>query len=57
MEYLEDIIGTSKYKDPIEKASQNIERYNDERSEKLHRVKIIEKEKEGLEVTYKVDAN
>ncbi|RHZ78261.1 hypothetical protein Glove_166g207 [Diversispora epigaea] len=53
LEYLEDIIGTSKYKEPIENASQKIEQYNEERSEKLHRVKIIEKEKDGLEAKKK----
>ncbi|CAG8434869.1 763_t:CDS:10 [Diversispora eburnea] len=53
LEYLEDIIGTSKYKEPIEKTSQKIEQYNEERSEKLHRVKIIEKEKDGLEAKKK----
>ncbi|CAG8544867.1 13952_t:CDS:10, partial [Acaulospora colombiana] len=37
LEYLEDIIGTSKYKEPIEKSSQKVEQYNEERSEKLHR--------------------
>ncbi|KAF0554850.1 putative nuclear condensin complex subunit smc4 protein [Gigaspora margarita] len=49
LEYLEDIIGTSKYKTPIEEANDKIEKYNEERLEKLHRVKIVEKEKQGLE--------
>ncbi|KAG9294199.1 hypothetical protein G9A89_021558 [Geosiphon pyriformis] len=49
LEYLEDIIGTSKYKLPIEEASDQLEKLNDERSEKLNRVKIVEKEKQSLE--------
>ncbi|CAG8593870.1 23808_t:CDS:10, partial [Gigaspora rosea] len=49
LEYLEDIIGTSKYKTPIEEANEKIEKYNEERLEKLHRVKIVEKEKQSLE--------
>ncbi|CAG8551171.1 4572_t:CDS:10, partial [Dentiscutata erythropus] len=48
LEYLEDIIGTSKYKTPIEEANDKIEKYNEERLEKLHRVKIVEKRKAGL---------
>ncbi|CAG8698710.1 5995_t:CDS:2, partial [Scutellospora calospora] len=53
LEYLEDIIGTSKYKAPIEDANDKIEKYNEERLEKLHRVKIVEKEKQGLEAKKK----
>ncbi|CAG8508683.1 13626_t:CDS:10, partial [Acaulospora morrowiae] len=53
LEYLEDIIGTSKYKEPIEKSSQKVEQYNEERSEKLHRTKIVEKEKQSLEAKKK----
>ncbi|KAK9670903.1 Structural maintenance of chromosomes protein 4, partial [Basidiobolus ranarum] len=49
LEYLEDIIGTSKYKETIKEASQELEKYNEERSEKLTRVKIVEKEKQSLE--------
>ncbi|CAG8592645.1 10545_t:CDS:10, partial [Ambispora leptoticha] len=49
LEYLEDIIGTSKYKVPIEEASNQVEKLDDERSEKLNRVKIVEKEKQSLE--------
>ncbi|CAG8521184.1 4706_t:CDS:10 [Ambispora gerdemannii] len=49
LEYLEDIIGTSKYKAPIEEASNQVEKLDDERSEKLNRVKIVEKEKQSLE--------
>lgn len=52
LEYLEDIIGTSKYKVPIEEASEKLENLNEERSEKLNRTKIVEKEKQSLEVKY-----
>jgi len=50
LEYLEDIIGTSKYKVPIEEANEKVERLNEERSDKLNRVKIVEKKKQSLEV-------
>ncbi|KAG0183387.1 hypothetical protein DFQ29_005763 [Apophysomyces sp. BC1021] len=49
LEYLEDIIGTSKYKDPIESANIRLETLNEERIEKLNRVKYVGKEKDGLE--------
>ncbi|KAL1919784.1 uncharacterized protein VTP21DRAFT_1715 [Calcarisporiella thermophila] len=49
LEYLEDIIGTSKYKQPIEEASKSLETLNDERSERLNRVIFVEKEKLSLE--------
>ncbi|TPX44267.1 hypothetical protein SeMB42_g04396 [Synchytrium endobioticum] len=49
LEYLEDIIGTAVYKRPIEDASQRLERMNDERAEKLNRVKMVEKDKNALE--------
>jgi structural maintenance of chromosome 4 len=51
LEYLEDIIGTSKYKQPIEDAGQNLDQLNEARSEKLTRLKIVEKEKNSLEST------
>ena len=50
LEYLEDIIGTSKYKTPIEEALQDIEGLTVERAEKLNRLKLVEKEKDALEV-------
>ncbi|CAB4429885.1 unnamed protein product [Rhizophagus irregularis] len=53
LEYLEDIIGTSKYKVPIEEASEKLENLNEERSEKLNRTKIVEKEKQSLEAKKK----
>ncbi|KAF9433475.1 hypothetical protein BGZ76_009410 [Entomortierella beljakovae] len=49
LEYLEDIIGTSAYKETIEKSAVELEALNDERSERLTRVKYVEKERESLE--------
>ncbi|KAF9348868.1 hypothetical protein BGX26_012756 [Mortierella sp. AD094] len=49
LEYLEDIIGTSAYKETIEKSAIELEALNDERSERLTRVKYVEKERESLE--------
>ncbi|KAJ1971175.1 Structural maintenance of chromosomes protein 4 [Dimargaris xerosporica] len=49
LEYLEDIIGTSKYKEPISQAGHLLDGLNDERTEKLNRMKIAEREKNSLE--------
>lgn len=49
LEYLEDIIGTSKYKTPIEEAAKEVEELNDLCAEKSNRVQIVEKEKNNLE--------
>ncbi|KAI9143817.1 hypothetical protein BKA69DRAFT_50558 [Paraphysoderma sedebokerense] len=49
LEYLEDIIGTSKYKQPLEEASQVVEKLSEEKAEKLNRVRIVESEKKHLE--------
>ncbi|CAG8627224.1 3953_t:CDS:10, partial [Funneliformis caledonium] len=53
LEYIEDIIGTSKYKIPLEEANEKVETLNEERSEKLNRVKIVEKQKRSLEAKKK----
>ena len=45
LEYLEDIIGTSKYKAPIEEAFHGMDQLSEERSEKLNRLHIVEREK------------
>ncbi|KAI9330264.1 RecF/RecN/SMC [Zopfochytrium polystomum] len=50
LEYLEDIIGTTKYKTAIEEGCKQVETVSEERDEKLNRLKIIEKEKKALEV-------
>ncbi|KAK5942441.1 Structural maintenance of chromosomes protein 4 [Knufia obscura] len=49
LEYLEDIIGTSKYKTPIEEAIVELESLNETCVEKQGRVQHVEKEKNGLE--------
>lgn len=49
LEYLEDIIGTSKYKTPIEEAAAEVETLNEVCVEKQARVQHVEKEKNGLE--------
>ncbi|XP_054270748.1 structural maintenance of chromosomes protein 4 isoform X2 [Macrosteles quadrilineatus] len=49
LEYLEDIIGTSRFKTPIEKLAAEVEVLNGERVEKLNRVKLVEKERDALE--------
>lgn len=50
LEYLEDIIGTARYKEPIEEALAEADRLAEERGEKMARLKIVEKEKGKLEV-------
>lgn len=49
LEYLEDIIGTSKYKTPIEDSATEVETLNDICMEKSGRVQHVEKEKNSLE--------
>jgi structural maintenance of chromosome 4 len=49
LEYLEDIIGSNKYVAGIEAASTQVDALNEQRQEKLNRVKLVEKDKDGLE--------
>ncbi|XP_061935021.1 structural maintenance of chromosomes protein 4 [Apis cerana] len=49
LEFLEDIIGTVRYKEPLEKLSNKIELLSEYRMEKLNRLKIVEKERAALE--------
>jgi structural maintenance of chromosome 4 len=49
LEYLEDIIGTSKYKTPIEESAAEIDTLNEVCVEKSGRVQHVEKEKNSLE--------
>jgi structural maintenance of chromosome 4 len=49
LEYLEDIIGTSKYKAPIEESATQVEELNEVCVEKSSRVQHVEKEKKSLE--------
>ncbi|XP_037088683.1 LOW QUALITY PROTEIN: structural maintenance of chromosomes protein 4-like [Pollicipes pollicipes] len=48
LEYLEDIVGSSRYKEPIELLNQRVDQLNEQRAEKLNRVKLVEKEKDEL---------
>jgi chromosome segregation ATPase len=50
LEYLEDIIGTSKYKEPLEEGAKQLGEFNEQRDEKLTRLKFVEKDKKSLEV-------
>jgi structural maintenance of chromosome 4 len=49
LEYLEDIIGMSKYKEHIEDAMVEMEQLQEDRGDKLNRLRIVEKEKNALE--------
>ena len=49
LEYLEDIIGTSKYKTPIEESAHAVDALNEVCAEKDARARHVEKEKNGLE--------
>ncbi|NXO01789.1 SMC4 protein, partial [Rhinopomastus cyanomelas] len=49
LEYLEDIIGSARLKHPIQTLCRRVEILNEERGEKLNRVKMVEKEKDALE--------
>ncbi|KAJ1916560.1 Structural maintenance of chromosomes protein 4 [Mycoemilia scoparia] len=49
LEYLEDIIGTSKYKDQIAKASKDVDTLNDERAVQLNLAKIAERDLASME--------
>ncbi|XP_026667538.1 structural maintenance of chromosomes protein 4 isoform X2 [Ceratina calcarata] len=49
LEYLEDIIGTVRFKEPIEKLSEKVDLLTEYRAERLNRLRMVEKEKEGLE--------
>ncbi|XP_036392385.1 structural maintenance of chromosomes protein 4 [Megalops cyprinoides] len=49
LEYLEDIIGSCRLKEPIQTLCRRVEQLNEQRGEKLNRVKMVEKEKSALE--------
>ncbi|XP_078003364.1 structural maintenance of chromosomes protein 4 isoform X3 [Phascolarctos cinereus] len=49
LEYLEDIIGCGRLKEPIQLLCRRVEILNEQRGEKLNRVKLVEKEKDALE--------
>ncbi|KAH9505175.1 Structural maintenance of chromosomes protein 4 [Bulinus truncatus] len=49
LEFLEDIIGSNRFKQPIEILNKRVDTLNELRSEKLNRVKAVEKDMENLE--------
>ncbi|KII65962.1 Structural maintenance of chromosomes protein 4 [Thelohanellus kitauei] len=49
LEFLEDIIGSMKYKKPIEDLTKVVDGYLEQMVEKINRVKVVEKEKDSLE--------
>lgn len=49
LEYLEDIIGSSKYKTPIEQSAAEVDTLNEACTDKVARVQHVEKEKNNLE--------
>lgn len=49
LEYLEDIIGTSKFKVPIGEAIKKVDELNEQRGMRLARLKITQREKDSLE--------
>lgn len=53
LEYLEDIVGTSSYKAPIEEALTAMDALSEDRAEKLNRLRIVEREKNALEAQRK----
>ncbi len=49
LEYLEDIIGTERYKKPLFQISERLERLNEERTGKHNRCRLAEREMKDLE--------
>ncbi|CAG9764069.1 unnamed protein product [Ceutorhynchus assimilis] len=49
LEYLEDIIGTSRYKKPLGLVNEKVELLNEQRGEKLNRLNLVENELNELE--------
>jgi structural maintenance of chromosome 4 len=50
LEYLEDIIGTERYKKPLQLISEQCEKLNEERTEKHNRCRLAEREMKDLEL-------
>lgn len=50
LEYLEDIIGTQRYKRPLFLINERLEKLNDERMEKHNRCRLAEREMKDLEL-------
>lgn len=49
LEFLEDIIGTVRFKEPLEKLFEKVELLSEYRIEKMNRLRIVEKEKAALQ--------
>lgn len=52
LEYLEDIIGTTRFKEPLNQLAVHLETLTEERIEKIQQVKIVEKERHDMKVPY-----
>lgn len=50
LEYLEDIIGTERYKKPLMQINERLEKLNEERTEKHNRCRLAEREMKDLEL-------
>lgn len=50
LEYLEDIIGTERYKKPLTLINERLEKLNEERTEKHNRCRLAEREMKDLEL-------
>jgi len=50
LEYMEDIIGTNQYVEPIEEAGKKLEELNEKRGGMVSRLTLVEKEKDALEI-------
>lgn len=48
LEYLEDIIGTTRYKVPLQKLLDRVEILSEQRLEKVNRLKLVENEVQEL---------
>ncbi|XP_030750331.1 structural maintenance of chromosomes protein 4 [Sitophilus oryzae] len=48
LEYLEDIIGTTRYKKPLEQINERVDMLSEKRTEKLNRLRLVENELEQL---------
>jgi len=49
LEYLEDIIGSNRFLEPIEQSEAVVEKLTEQRQEKLNRLRVAEREKESLD--------
>lgn len=49
LEFLEDIIGTTRLKEPLEQINARVNELNELRAEKINRCKLVQKEKDSLE--------